>query len=909
MRKISLIAIMAFFLIRPAFAQLPDFTLSDCNGVSHNLYQDLAAGNAVVLKFCAGWCVPCAISNPEYEAVWQELGKGGNCKVKLYSMLFETEVPGTPTDCTYGSKYAQDYNITMPLFTNIGTWGTGLTGQFSALYHINAIPTTLVILPNQADPANSLVKVIVGTGDYVDNKEIPLRQLIKDALASGGFYSPKFSITGSLCANPPYSLVLSSNAPAGNLWSTGATTQTIAITEPGDYGLTIGTDGCTSTQSIQFKPLPVVGVASISSPTVCQDGQFTISYDLPAESTGDARWLIRSSYAPEWEDFFPANQGPLTFQTANLLPAGTTIDFVVLVKNADGSCSELSNIVSITVTDVLPGVLPVVASGPSTPVCAGSDFMLSYSGTVENALWVYLSTDGSWQNFASADGPVNPKGLINLNYSGGSDKFRVRYVDGDCYVYSNIVEVNYFPQLLQIVGATTSCQGNNLTLSLNGNYSNILWSTGALSSSVTVHPSATTTYSVTATDVNGCVASDEHTVRVWVPISSVIEATSAGTVCTGGSVTLNFSGTSFAKPCTNSSFPPYPEQTFTVSDCNGNPEVIVEDGYLGEYSIVNVEAGKYYKFMSSHPELVQGIVNTISDATGSQVLASGIFSAVWKASYTGQVRFYTHGQDCSATTDYLIVKSVACSQDPTVFGTFTWMPGGQTTPSITVNPLVTTNYTLTFTDVSMPCSASSTKQVIVGIGALEISTSNITCNSATLNWISVVSPTEWEVEYKSTGPGGKWTKVQVTNGSVRSAAVTGLKANQNYIWHIRAKCGKSWTKYSDATPFSTTANCNGVNTLETTENRTAVEETNQLFTVNVMPNPSNTNFRIVLTHSNMNEPVHITVTDMLGRVIETRTSPAGQVISLGDKYQAGTYIVKLIQGKRVQQLKLIKLPG
>ena len=77
--------------------------------------------------------------------------------------------------------------------------------------------------------------------------------------------------------------------------------------------------------------------------------------------------------------------------------------------------------------------------------------------------------------------------------------------------------------------------------------------------------------------------------------------------------------------------------------------------------------------------------------------------------------------------------------------------------------------------------------------------------------------------------------------------------------------------------------------------------------VKASPNPSNTSFRITLNSNNLKEPVKLIITDMLGRVIETRTTNAGQII-IGEKYRSGTYLVRSIQGKEVRQLKLIKLP-
>ena len=74
-----------------------------------------------------------------------------------------------------------------------------------------------------------------------------------------------------------------------------------------------------------------------------------------------------------------------------------------------------------------------------------------------------------------------------------------------------------------------------------------------------------------------------------------------------------------------------------------------------------------------------------------------------------------------------------------------------------------------------------------------------------------------------------------------------------------------------------------------------------------MPNPSNTHFRVAISANNLKEPVQIVVTDMLGRVIETRSTGSGQTITIGEKYISGTYAVRIRQGNKIKQLTLIKL--
>jgi hypothetical protein len=66
------------------------------------------------------------------------------------------------------------------------------------------------------------------------------------------------------------------------------------------------------------------------------------------------------------------------------------------------------------------------------------------------------------------------------------------------------------------------------------------------------------------------------------------------------------------------------------------------------------------------------------------------------------------------------------------------------------------------------------------------------CYKRRLNWNSVANPVQWQVQYKTTNLGAKWVDVLLT-GDKRSVTISPLLAKQNYIWHIRAKCGKTWT--------------------------------------------------------------------------------------------------------------------
>jgi len=68
MRKFTFFISLSFISISIAFAQATDFTTDDCNGISHQLFSELDAGNVIVIAWVMT-CGPCATySMPAYSA-------------------------------------------------------------------------------------------------------------------------------------------------------------------------------------------------------------------------------------------------------------------------------------------------------------------------------------------------------------------------------------------------------------------------------------------------------------------------------------------------------------------------------------------------------------------------------------------------------------------------------------------------------------------------------------------------------------------------------------------------------------------------------------------------------------------------------------------------------------------------
>lgn len=77
--------------------------------------------------------------------------------------------------------------------------------------------------------------------------------------------------------------------------------------------------------------------------------------------------------------------------------------------------------------------------------------------------------------------------------------------------------------------------------------------------------------------------------------------------------------------------------------------------------------------------------------------------------------------------------------------------------------------------------------------------------------------------------------------------------------------------------------------------------------VSASPNPSVNYFNINVRGGNPNKPVTLKVYNILGKVMETRTTQSGQQVRLGDNYRAGLYFIELSQDKDKTATILLKL--
>ena len=82
------------------------------------------------------------------------------------------------------------------------------------------------------------------------------------------------------------------------------------------------------------------------------------------------------------------------------------------------------------------------------------------------------------------------------------------------------------------------CLGSSATVSASGTGSSYSWNTGQTGQSITVNPSSTTTYTVTASDSNGCTAEGADEVLLVENPENLPIIASTGPACEGECITL-----------------------------------------------------------------------------------------------------------------------------------------------------------------------------------------------------------------------------------------------------------------------------------------------------------------------------------------------------------------------------------
>jgi hypothetical protein len=563
------------------------------------------------------------------------------------------------------------------------------------------------------------------------------------------------------------SVTLTASAGASYLWSTGATSPSIDVTQSGIYSVTVTNEsGCSTTSSpttVTVNANPEATITPSGPTTFCEGNGVT----LTASAAASYLW-----------------SNGATTQSIVITAAGS---YSVTTTNAQG-CSSGSAATNVTVN-----ALPTATIGASgvTTFCEGGSVTLTASAGSS-----YL-----WSNGATSSS-------LNVTQS-GSYSVTVTNENG-CSTTSSAttVTVNANPAAtISVSGATTFCEGGSVTLTASAG-SSYLWSTGATTSSINVAQSGS--YSVTVTNDGGCsTTSAATTVTVNANPVATISASGATTFCEGGSVTLTASeGSSYlwSTGATTSSINVTQSGSYSVTVTNA-------DGCSTTSSATTVT-------VNANPAATIGASGPTTFCTGGSVTlaASAGSSYLWSTGATtssidvtqsgGYTVTVTNANGCSTTSaaTNVTVNPKPATPAITPSGPTAFCPGGSVTltapagytylwsTGATSSSIVVTtggNYSVTVTNAS-GCSSTSTATVVTVNAATSISQhpQSITIPKNTATLLSVTASGTGTLTYQwYRGTSGNTS--QPIAGATNSTYNTGTLSKGTYTYWVRVTgtCG------------------------------------------------------------------------------------------------------------------------
>jgi PKD repeat protein len=525
------------------------------------------------------------------------------------------------------------------------------------------------------------------------------------------------SATTTICSGN--SVTLTASGGSTYSWMPGPLTGasvTVSPTTTTTYTVTgTAANGCTSTATrlITVNPTPTV-TTTASNTTICSGSSTTIT----ASGATTYAWM----------------PGSLTGTSVTVSPTTTTT--YTVTGTSTGCSSTSTRLITVNPTPT------VTTTASNTTICSGSTTNLTASGA-STYNWMPGSLTGS---------PVTVSPATTTTYTVTGTA-----ANGCTATATRLITVNASPTVAVTAGSSSICTGGSTSLTATG-ASTYNWMPGSMTgATVTVSPTATTTYTVTGTAANGCTSVQNITITVG-SAPTVTASSSSPSICAGGSATLTASGTTsytwMPGSLTGSSVTVSPgtTTTYTVTGSNG-------PGCTGTSTVtVVVNSNPVVSASATATTVCAGGATTLTGSGASTYLwmpgsLSGTSVTVNPNSTTTYTVTGTSAAGCTATSTQLITvnalpnvtatasASAICDGDNTTLtgsgaNTYAWMPGSLSGTSVTVNPSATTTYTVTGTAAT---GCTNTTTLTVSVNALpnvnSTASSNAVCigNSVTLN--------------------------------------------------------------------------------------------------------------------------------------------------------------------------------
>jgi subtilisin-like proprotein convertase family protein len=561
---------------------------------------------------------------------------------------------------------------------------------------VTVLPTPIVALPDPTicqgsnttlDAGNAGATFAWSTTDTTQTINVAAAgdYAVTVTLASGCFATDTATvgISTSLTVNPgnpgicpgDTATLNAGNPGASYLWSTGALSQTIQVSAPGIYTVSVtDANSCTGTgtSTVSINAVPVV---SLPDPTICVGSTTTLS----AGNTG-------ATFAWSTGD----NTQSITVNNGG--------NYLVTVTNSFG-CEDVDT-ATVTVGTGL------VVTLPNLSICPGSTATLDAGYPGSNYLW---NTGDTTQT-------------ITVTSNGG---FVVTVTDnsGCSGVGGGSVSLRV-PEAVNAGVDTGTCPGANVVLTATGNVNSFLWTGGPGTASYTVSPTSTTTYTVTGTDANGCTSSDDVEVAAYpTPAAS---AGADAVSCAGAAVSLTATGGvsyqwSNGDNTATATVSPSGSITYTVTVTDGNGCTATDD--------VNVSVGSLPIVTLSGLDSLYCVSDPLVTLVGTP--AGGTFSGVGVVGSTfnpgnGQYGLnnitytYTDANGCTNSADVKFNVTYCTGIDEPIFSESVTVYPNPFNNEVFVRFEAAYEYTITVSMRDMLGQTVSQQQVQIVAGANEI---------------------------------------------------------------------------------------------------------------------------------------------------------------------------------------------
>ncbi|MDD5570187.1 MAG: PKD domain-containing protein [Bacteroidales bacterium] len=360
-----------------------------------------------------------------------------------------------------------------------------------------------------------------------------------------------------------------------------------------------------------------------------------------------------------------------------------------------------------------------VTAGTSTTICLGNSVQLNASGAV-----TYSWSPAAGLNQTNIRNPIaSPTVTTTYIVTGTSLK--------GCTDTAKVVITVLPGTPINASPNQTICQGTSTVISATGGNS-YTWNTGQTTSSITVNPTQTTTYTVTG--INSCETITDNVIITVTPLP-VANAGGDQNVCSGTSVNLTATGGttyswSTGQIINSITVSPTLTTTYvvTVSTACGSA---TDDVVVTISALPTANAGKDTTLCSGNNIVLTGNGGTNYSWSTGQTTQTISVSPTQTTTYT-----LTATSACGSASDAVVItvipqpfvdaginQTICFGSQVTITasgnGNFSWS-SGETTNSITVSPTQTTTYIVS---VSNSCN-TVTDNVVVTVNPLPAAVTN-----------------------------------------------------------------------------------------------------------------------------------------------------------------------------------------